>query len=138
MLKSQLYERRFESELIYSASRSSGPGGQNVNKVSTRIELRFNINSSEKLSDTEKQKLLSHSSSFHTLSGDIVISSQQFRSQKRNKDDVIEKFYNYLAKVLTPVKKRKKTKPTKNSVEKRLAAKKHLAEIKKSRGKIHY
>ncbi len=138
MLIIQLQERYFESELKLSASRSSGPGGQFVNKVSTRVELRFNIISSEKLSDEEKQLLLNYNSSFLTLSGELLISSQQFRSQARNKDDVIDKFYRYLAKVLTPVKKRKKTKPTKNSIEKRLNSKKRIAEIKKNRGKIHY
>ncbi len=138
MLIIQLQERYFESELKLSASRSSGPGGQFVNKVSTRVELRFNIISSEKLSDEEKQLLLNYNSSFLTLSGELLISSQQYRSQARNKDDVIDKFYRYLAKVLTPVKKRKKTKPTKNSIEKRLNSKKRIAEIKKNRGKIHY
>ena len=126
-------ERNFEDEFVFQASRSSGPGGQNVNKVSSKVELRFNIASSALLADDEKiiigEKLINKINKL----GELVLIAQTDRSQLKNKEKVIEKFYLLLEKALTPQKKRFKTKPTKASVEKRLVSKKAQSMIKSAR-----
>lgn len=127
--------RDFESEFVFNATRSSGPGGQNVNKVNTRIELRFSITDSSLLNTKEKETLMLKPSSHLLNSGALVFVSQEHRSQHRNKEQAIHNFYFYVSKALTPRKKRKNTKPTKSSVEKRLQKKKHLAELKQRRRK---
>lgn len=132
-----LKNRNFESELSFSASRSSGPGGQNVNKVNTKIELRFSIPNSLLLSEKEKTILLLKPSSHLLNNGELIFVSQEHRSQLRNKEQAIENFYSYTSKALTPKKKRKKTKPSKSSVERRLQKKKQLAELKQRRKKPH-
>lgn len=131
----ELKQRNFASEFQFSASRSSGPGGQNVNKVNTKVELRFDIEESKLLSPTEKNALLLKPSSHLLNSGELIFISQENRSQLRNREQAVENFYHYLCLALTPKKKRKKTKPSKSSVEKRLKKKKHLAELKQRRRK---
>jgi ribosome-associated protein len=124
------------SELLFRTSRSSGPGGQHVNKVDTRVELRFNISNSQLLRERQKEILLKKLSKKLTNDGDLIIVSQQDRSQLRNKEIATEKFYSTLQKALRPVKKRKATKPTRSSIEKRINKKKQTGEKKKWRGKI--
>ncbi len=123
----------FESEIVFSASRSSGPGGQNVNKVSTKVELRFNIPNSNLLSDTEKEILLEKLKNKINNEGDLLLVSQEERSQLKNKEKVLEKFYELIEKTLTPPKKRKPTKPSKASVEKRLEEKRKRGDKKEKR-----
>jgi len=125
----------FESEILFSASRSSGPGGQNVNKVSTKVELRFNIPNSNLLSDTEKEILLEKLKNKINNEGDLILVSQEGRSQLKNKEKVLEKFYELIEKTLTPPKKRKPTKPTQASKKKRLEGKKLVSEKKSQRKK---
>jgi ribosome-associated protein len=122
------------SEVIFTASRSAGPGGQNVNKVNTRVELRFNIDTSQLLTEKEKATLHLKLISKLTNEGELIISSQTERSQLKNKERTIEKFYALLAKALTPVKKRIPTKATTASKLKRLESKRLLS-LKKSRRK---
>jgi ribosome-associated protein len=129
--------RNLESELIFSASRSSGPGGQNVNKVSTRIELRFDVGSSKILNEEEKNLLFVKLANRLTKEGTLIIVSQVERSQFDNKTRTIERFYQLLEKALTPVKKRTPTKPTFASKKKRLENKIHRSE-KKALRKINY
>lgn len=126
-------ERDFLSELTFQATRSSGPGGQNVNKVNTRIILRFNIENSSLLSDYEKQLLIKKLRNQLTSDNEIIISNQESRSQLHNKEAAIDQFYLLLSKALAPVKKRFKTKPTRTSVEKRLSTKKIQATKKANR-----
>ena len=125
----------FESEILFSASRSSGPGGQNVNKVSTKVELRFNIPNSNLLSDSEKEILLVKLKNKINNEGDLILVSQEERSQLKNKEKALEKFYELIEKALTPPKKRKPTKPTQASKKKRLEEKKLVSEKKSQRKK---
>ncbi len=126
--------RNFEPELHFSSSRSSGPGGQHVNKVNTRIELRFHIPDSELLSDEEKEILLHKLKNKINKDGELIIVSQEDRSQYKNKEIALEKFLDMLKKALTPTKKRKPSKPTRASKEKRLDEKK-LISLKKTQRK---
>jgi len=126
-------DRDFSSELVFQATRSSGPGGQNVNKVSSKVELRFNLWSSAMLDEHEKAIVAEKLANKINKEGELVLVAQTDRSQLKNKEKVIEKFYHLLEKALMPPKKRYKTKPTKASVEKRLESKRVKSTIKASR-----
>jgi ribosome-associated protein len=128
--------RDFSSEFIFNASRSSGPGGQNVNKVNSRVELRFSITKSELLTEDEKDILLNKLKNKINSEGELLIVAQTDRSQLKNKEESIEKFYALLTKALTPIKRRRATRPTKASVERRLEGKKLNSEKKEYRRKI--
>lgn len=132
-----LNERDFQDEFEFSASRSSGPGGQNVNKVSTKIELRFNIQKSALLDDTEKQIIIERLYNKINLEGELIVVSQSERSQLKNKERTIERFYQLLNKALMPEKKRIQTSPTQASKEKRLGEKRIQSMIKESRKKAN-
>jgi len=123
----------FSREFHFSASRSSGPGGQNVNKVNTKVELRFDVLHSELLLEEEKKILLIRLVKKISSEGILIIVSQSDRSQLKNKEKTIEKFYALLKKSLTPKKKRKNTKPSVAAKEKRLEDKKMKAEKKARR-----
>ena len=120
-------------ECIFKAVRSSGKGGQNVNKVSTKVELYFNIRNSNLLSAEQKILLEEKLKNLTNEESEIRIVSDEERSQKRNKDKTIEKLHLLIKKALTPVKKRKPTKIPKSVKEKRLKDKKIRAEIKAGR-----
>ncbi len=128
--------RNFQEEFIFQASRSGGPGGQNVNKVSTKVELRFNVANSALLSDEEKAIIAIKLVNKINNSGELILVSQKERSQLKNKENVIEKFQVLIEKALTPRKKRLSTKPTKASVEKRLESKRVQSKIKSNRKDI--
>jgi ribosome-associated protein len=126
-------ERGIINECIFNAIRSSGPGGQNVNKVSSKVELRFRISESMVLLDTEKQIILLKLNSRITVGGELILTSQTERSQLKNKEHVIERFCSMIDKALRPVKKRKPTTPTRSSQQKRIENKKKLGEKKRLR-----
>lgn len=125
----------FEPELQFSASRSGGPGGQHVNKVNTKIELRFHILNSELLSEEEKEIILLKLKNKVNKDGELIIVSQENRSQIKNKKAAIEKFIELLKTALTPIKERKVSKPTRVSNQKRLVEKKLVSEKKTQRKK---
>ena len=131
-----LNNRDFVPELNFSASRSSGPGGQHVNKVSTKVELRFDVMNSSLLTPEEKELILEKLSNRINQEGELVLVSQRSRSQLKNKEKVVEKFYEFLTKALTPQKKRKPTKPSPAMKEKRLEEKRAQAEKKDRRKKV--
>lgn len=120
-------------ELVFCTSRSSGPGGQNVNKVNTKVELRFDIPNSGVLSEEEKSIILVKLKSRINNDGILIITSQEERSQLKNKENTIEKFYALIIKALTPVKPRRRTRPTAASKLKRLTEKKKRGEKKSLR-----
>ncbi len=117
-------------ELHFTFSRSSGPGGQNVNKVNTKVTLRFNIAESALLDKEQKVLLLDKLKNWINKDGDLIIISQTTRSQLKNREEAIQKFYDLLNLALKKKKKRKPTKPSKSSVEKRLKDKKIQSEKK--------
>ena len=124
-----------EREFVFQTSRSSGPGGQNVNKVNSRVELRFDIPGSELLTAEQKEMLQRKLASRLTSAGVLIVSSQESRSQADNRDRAVQKLYAQLARALMPVKKRKPTRPTMASEEKRLQRKKRQAEKKAQRSR---
>jgi ribosome-associated protein len=124
MTGESVQERDLSGEFIFSSSRSSGPGGQNVNKVNSRIELRFNLSGSALLTDDEKTKIQSALGNRINKEGFLILVSQSERSQLANKKKVTERFYKLLHKALVPVKKRKPTRPTLASRERRIESKK--------------
>jgi len=129
----ELRDRNFQDEFVFQASRSGGPGGQNVNKVSSKVELRFNIEASACLTDDEKNIILAKLANKINKLGELVIVAQTDRSQLKNKEKAMEKFYLLIEKALTPRKKRLKTSPTRASVERRLESKRVQSTIKAGR-----
>lgn len=128
-----LKDRDFTKEIEIKASRSSGKGGQNVNKVSTKIELVFDVSNSELLNEEEKSLISQKHSNRISKEGKLILQSQESRSQLMNKEIAIEKLYELLEAALKKEKPRKKTKPTKAKKEQRLQVKKEISDKKKSR-----
>ncbi|HMS33100.1 MAG TPA: alternative ribosome rescue aminoacyl-tRNA hydrolase ArfB [Ignavibacteria bacterium] len=128
-----LKDRNFENEFEFKSSRSGGKGGQNVNKVETKIELNFNVVNSSLLDEVERYKLLLKLKDRIDKNGILKIVSQTERSQFLNKSKAIDKFYLLTDKALEEEKIRKKAKLTKAEKEKRLSEKKKLSVKKVSR-----
>ena len=140
MKPEELKIRNFDSEFIFSASRSSGPGGQNVNKLSTKVELRFNVLSTNLFSESEKQLVFKKLKNKINKDGELVLVSQSERSQLMNKQAVAEKFYKLVSAALTIQPYRKATRPTFSSKIKRLEEKKNrgtIKQLRKDSGKNH-
>lgn len=123
----------FKDELSISASRSSGPGGQNVNKVNTKVEVRLNIADSNLLSDEKKVLLFEKLANKINKLGELIVVSQSERTQLQNKEKAIEKLNLLIANALKVDKKRKKSKIPKSVKEKRLKDKKLKSEKKDKR-----
>ena len=121
------------SELEFTTSRSSGPGGQNVNKVNTKVTIRFDIPNSKLLTQEEKDIILNKLSSYLTKDGILAVTSQEKRSQLDNKEEAKIKFVNLINKAFVKKKPRKPTKPSKTSVQNRIKKKKEHSEKKKWR-----
>lgn len=126
-----------ESELTFSFSRSSGAGGQNVNKVNSKATLTWDMAASYALSDSIKNRFKEKFSRFVTNEGIVVITSQEHRNQKDNIDECLSKLYSMIKEAMIVPKVRYKTKPKKSAVEKRLKNKKIMSDRKKSR-KVDY
>ncbi len=127
-------DRGLEQEFIFQASRSGGAGGQNVNKVASKVELRFHVASSELLTDEEKALIQEKLANRINSEGYLQVVSQTERGQLQNKEQSIARFYELLRQALTRQKKRKPTKPSHASVKQRLESKKRQAQKKASRG----
>ena len=123
-----------ENELKFTTSRSSGPGGQSVNKVNTKVTLRWDVKGSEVISDDQRTKILKELTKSINNDGEVVLAAQTNRSQLQNRAEVIQKLEGLLTKAFAIRKVRKATKPTKASIRRRLDAKKKLSEKKRRRG----
>jgi ribosome-associated protein len=124
------------SEFVFQFARSSGPGGQNVNKVNTKVTLSWNIDESNSISHFVKKRFVSEFTRFITSEGLVKITSQKYRVQSRNIADCIMKLHELLKEVEKPPKRRVATKPTRASVKKRIQNKKFKSDIKKTRQKV--
>ena len=123
-------------ELTFSFSRSGGPGGQNVNKVNSKVTLRWDVKASTHISDELRATLLQKLSNRITSSGVLVITEQASRSQHQNKESALKNLGALLQRAQKTKKKRKATKPTKAAKQKRLEGKRHHSEKKQLRRKI--
>jgi ribosome-associated protein len=122
-------------ELKFKAVRSSGAGGQHVNKVSSKVELTFDLENSMALTDLEKNRLLKKLSSKLSKENVLLMQCEETRSQHKNKELAIKKLLETLEANLVVPKRRRKTKPTRSAIEKRLKSKKKAALKKLNRGK---
>jgi ribosome-associated protein len=125
-----------DSEIVFSAIRASGPGGQNVNKVSSAIHLRFDVRSSS-LPDAVKSKILGMRDTRISTEGVIVIKAQKFRSQEKNRSESLARLDELLQKSQHLETPRRHTRPSRSSVRKRLEGKKKQGSVKKNRGKVN-
>ncbi|OUJ71648.1 alternative ribosome rescue aminoacyl-tRNA hydrolase ArfB [Hymenobacter crusticola] len=123
----------FLPELQFQTARSSGPGGQNVNKVESKVELRFHVASSQLLTEEQKEILLTKLAKQLTGEGYLLVTAQEDRSQLRNKEAAVEKFHLLLKRTLHKPKARKATKPSPGAVRERLQSKKKHSEKKANR-----
>lgn len=121
------------AEFEFRFTRSSGPGGQNVNKVNSKAQLRWPVLASPSLPDAVRERFRSRFGTRISADGDLLIASQRYRDQARNVDDCLEKLRAMLAAVAAPPLRRKRTRPSRASIERRLGDKRRRSEKKQSR-----
>jgi ribosome-associated protein len=124
-----------ENELGWEFVRSSGPGGQNVNKVATAVQLRFNVAASGNLSDDVKRRVSQIAGRRMTFEGVLIITARRFRYQERNREDALGRLIEIIRQAASPPKRRIKTAPSKSAREARLKEKKHMSTRKQRRVK---
>jgi ribosome-associated protein len=123
-------------EISFDFVRSSGPGGQNVNKVSSAVQLRFHILESHSLSPEVRERLIRLAGNRMTQSGELIIEARRFRSQLQNREDALDRLYTLVEKASVRPKARRDTRPTTASKRRRLESKKRHSENKRLRGRV--
>ena len=126
-----------KQELKFRTSRSSGPGGQHVNKTESRVELLWCLWESECLNEEQKRQVSTRLSKRLNADGTLILASEKSRSQHRNKAELTDRFVELILASLVPAKKRRPTRPTRASIDKRIRNKKIRGEIKRLRGDDH-
>jgi ribosome-associated protein len=116
--------------------RSSGPGGQNINKLATAVQLRFDVRNSRSLPDDVRDRLVRLAGKRMTREGELIIEARRFRTQERNRQDARNRLIELLRKAAEPARPRKKTSPTRESKERRLEGKRRRSRIKKVRRSV--
>lgn len=124
-----------ENELQWDFVRSSGPGGQNVNKVATAVQLRFDVLKSPHLSEDVKKRLRQGAGKRMTADGVLIITARRFRYQERNREDALERLTLLIRQAAIPPKRRIRTRPSQSAREERIREKKLMGERKQKRGK---
>ena len=122
-----------ENEMQLHFIRSSGPGGQNVNKVATAVQLRFDVGNSASLPGDVRTRLIRAAGRRVTQDGILIIEARQFRTQERNREDAVGRLVELIRKAVEKPRPRKKTKPSKAAMERRIEGKKRRGEVKKTR-----
>ena len=126
-----------ENEIKVEFIRSSGPGGQNVNKVATAVQLRFDVANSPSLPEDVRKRIVIIAGKRVTEDGILIISARRYRSQDKNRKDASDRLLQLIRRAAMKPKIRRKTKPTKVSKQKRLESKRHRGQIKKTRRPIN-
>ncbi|MCP3950692.1 MAG: aminoacyl-tRNA hydrolase [Desulfobacterales bacterium] len=126
-----------EHEIRYDFVRSSGPGGQNVNKVSSAVQLRFNVNDSASLPLEVKTRLRKLAGKKISTDGILIIQASRFKSQEKNRQDAIERLIHLIRQATVKPKKRVKTNPSRRAKLRRLESKRHRSRLKDSRRSVH-
>lgn len=124
-------------ELVERVSRSSGPGGQRVNKVATRVSLAWNVSESEVLRPEQRARLMHRLGARLTAKGELVVHAQSEREQRRNRDEARRRLASMVNAALTPTRARHATRPGRSAVQRRLDAKRHRSETKRGRRPSH-
>lgn len=122
-------------EIHYDFIQSSGPGGQNVNKVATAVQLRFDARNSKSLKPAVRERLYRLAGKRVNSAGEVIIEARRFRTQQRNREDAFQRLLKLIEKASVPPKIRRKSQPTAASKQRRLKSKKHRSEIKKLRSR---
>jgi ribosome-associated protein len=124
------------SELRFRFARSSGPGGQHVNRSATRVELLFDVAGSPSLTEAQRERALKALAPYIDSDGVLHLISQTFRSQFRNREEAVERFQTLMRRAMKVPKRRRPTRPSRAARERRLASKRRRSEIKRQRGPV--